>query len=337
MKTGVLVVNVGTPESPAPADVRRYLREFLGDPRVLDINPIGRWLLLNLIILPTRPKQSGEAYAKIWLPEGSPLLIYGERVAAALGEILDAEVLLAMRYGQPSIESAMDRLREKGCDRLVIFPVYPQYASSSTGTALEKIYALAGQRWNTPHVCVVPPFYEEPAFLEAFARVGQPVLDSLRPDHVLFSFHGLPERHVRKSDEGNHCFASEDCCDTIGLVNRNCYRAQCYATARGIAALLKLEEADYSVAFQSRLGRTPWIRPYTDEVLPELAQKGHKKVAVFCPAFTADCLETLEEIGIRALESFVAAGGEALQLVPSLNDDPGWIEACASLVRRAMS
>ena len=336
-RPGVLLVNLGTPDAPHTAEVRRYLREFLADPRVIDMNPVGRFLLLNLVILPFRPARSAEAYQKIWTPEGSPLLVYGRQLAAAVGAALpQAEVVLAMRYGRPSIAAGLERLRENGCDRLIVVPLYPQYASSSTGSTLEAVYQAAASRWNTPFLQIVPPFYDEPAFLDAFASQGRETLAELKPDHVLFSFHGLPERQIRKSDDaGNHCLVGADCCARITHANRNCYRAQSFATARGIATRLGLgaEGASWSVSFQSRLGRVPWIRPYTDEVLIELGQKGVKRLAVYCPAFVSDCLETIEEIGIRALESFKAAGGEQLALVPSLNASPAWIDALAGLIR----
>jgi len=337
VKRGVLVVNVGSPDSTDVGDVRRYLREFLSDPRVIDINAAGRWLLLNLVILPFRPRRSAEAYAKIWTDAGSPLLVESRALVDGLCERLpdDCEVALAMRYGCPSIDSAIADLRGRGCDGIAIFPVYPQYASSTTGSALQAVYDAVGDLWNTPSISVVPPFYGDPGFLSAFAAVGRPVLEAMAPDHVLFSFHGLPERHVHKSDEtGTHCLRSQDCCAEITDVNRNCYRAQSYATAQGIAERLALRS--WSVSFQSRLGRTPWIQPYTDQVIVDLAQRGVKRLAVFCPAFTADCLETLEEIGVRAADDFVEAGGEALRLVPSLNAHSDWLDAAAALVRRAL-
>lgn len=333
-RTGVLVVNLGSPDAPEPGPVRRYLREFLNDPRVIDINPIGRFLLLNLIILPFRPAKSAEAYRKIWTAEGSPLIVHGHALVEGMrARLPDCTVELAMRYGNPSIEAGLEALYRAGADRIVVFPLYPHYAASSTGSTLEKVYSLAAQRWNTPNLAVVPPYFDHPGFIEAFATVGRPVLDEMKPDHVLLSFHGLPERHMLKSDErGDHCLKRDDCCAEVGFANRNCYRAQCYATARGMAAELGLGADDYTVCFQSRLGRTPWIQPYTDEVLVELAKKGVRSLAVFCPAFTADCLETLEEIGMRALEDFEAAGGEALKLVPSLNSHPAWIDAATDLV-----
>lgn len=334
-KTGVLVVNLGTPDAPEPGPVRRYLRQFLSDPRVIDINPAGRWALLNFIVLPFRPKQSAEAYSKVWGPDGSPLLVYGRKLVDGLrARLPDCEVELSMRYGEPSIARGLEALRQKGCDRLVVFPLYPHYAASSTGSTLEEVYRIAAQRWNTPYLSVVPPYYDDPGFVGAFAAIGRPVIDGVDAEHVLMSFHGLPERHMVKSDEtGEHCLKQADCCATITFANRNCYRAQCFSTARLLAAELGLSADQYTICFQSRLGRTPWIRPYTDQVIEDLAKRGIRRLAVFCPAFTADCLETLEEIGMRAVEDFTAQGGEALELVPSLNDDPGWMDTAARLIR----
>lgn len=337
-KVGVLLVNLGTPDTPRPSEVRRYLREFLSDPRVIDINPIGRWLLLFLIILPLRPRRSAEAYEKIWGKGGSPLLVNGQALREAVAERLDqVPVALAMRYGSPSIAGALDELRAAGCDQLVVVPLFPQYAASSTGSAVEAVYREAGRRWNTPFITVVPPFFDDLRFVEAFAQVAQPVLDDLRPDHVLMSFHGLPERHMKKSDEsGRHCLYGDECCNKLVAANRNCYRAQCFATAAALAGRLALPEGGWSVCFQSRLGRDPWIRPYTDERIVELARAGVERVAVMCPAFVADCLETLEEIGIRAEADFRAAGGKALRLVPSLNAHPAWVDAVVGLVHDAL-
>jgi ferrochelatase len=337
VKLGVLLVNLGTPDAPHAPEVRRYLAEFLADPRVIDINPVARWILLHLIILRFRPARSAEAYRKIWTPEGSPLLVHSKALAAAVAERLPGcEVALAMRYGAPSLADGLRALRDRGCDRLLVFPLYPHYAASSTGSTLEALYKAAGELWNTPYLWVVPPFYDHPSFIDALAQRGAPILDELRPDHVVFSYHGLPERHMHKSDpSGQHCLRQSGCCDAIIDANRSCYRAQCYATSRALIARLGLDPAGVSTCFQSRLGRTPWIRPYTDEVLPELARRGVRRVAVFCPAFVADCLETLEEIGMRADEDFRAAGGEALRLVPGLNSEPRWVDAVLQMIGEA--
>jgi ferrochelatase len=337
-KRGVVLVNVGTPDATDTGSVRRYLREFLSDPRVIDIHPVARWLLLNLIILPTRPRKSAEAYRKVWTPEGSPLLTNSRAFENALARNLggDFEVVLAMRYGNPSIRQALETLKARGVTEIVLFPLYPQYAASSTGTSLERIYEELSGWWNIPSVRVVPPFFNTPEFVKAFVEVAKPVIATHRSDHVLFSFHGLPERQIRKSDETqSHCLATDRCCDALTSANRYCYRAQSFHTARTLAAQLGLSPSGYSVSFQSRLGRTPWIRPYTDIVLPELAKRGIRRVAVVCPAFVADCLETLEEVALRAKELFVSSGGEDLVLVPSLNAHPAWVQGAAQLVRRA--
>jgi len=336
-RVGVLLVNLGTPASPSTGDVRRYLREFLSDPRVLDMNPVGRALLLYGAILPFRPRKSAAAYRKVWTEQGSPLLANGlalcEGLAKRLGEGFDVE--LAMRYGRPSIREAIERLA--GADRIVVLPLFPQYASSSTGSALERVYAEAGRRWNVGTLVVLPPFYERPAFIGALAAGAREPLEAFDADHVLMSYHGLPERQIRKSDAtSRHCMVREDCCEAIAGANQNCYRAQCYATSRALARDLVLPRAFWSVSFQSRLGRTPWIRPFTDEELPRLRERGVRRLAVACPSFVADCLETLEEIGLRAREQWLDLGGQDLLLLPCLNGQPAWIEAVAGWVREAV-
>jgi ferrochelatase len=231
--------------------------------------------------------------------------------------------------------SALERLREAGADRVVVLPLYPQYAASTTGSTVAEAMRLASQPWAPPSLCFVEPFFDNPDFIDAFAAQGAPILRNREHDHVLFSFHGLPERHVRKTDVSNgHCLAKSDCCDAVGAVNRRCYRAQCFATARALAAKLLLAEGTWTVSFQSRLGRTRWIGPYTDRILPALAQKGCKRLAVFCPSFVADCLETLEEIGIRGKEQFLSAGGESLTLIPSLNTSDAWVDLVVALARQ---
>jgi ferrochelatase len=335
-KSGLLLVNLGTPESPRPADVRPFLREFLMDPRVIDIPAWRRWLIVNLLILPFRPRQSGEAYAKIWTDRGSPLLFHtrdlAEGVRRKLGSSVRVEV--AMRYGKPSIAAALRRLRDDGIDRIVVFPLYPQYSSAATGSTVEKVFAEASKLWNVPYLQVVPPFYDHPAFVDACSHVARPYLERLDPEKVFFSFHGLPERQVRKSDDsGSHCLSRDDCCARITQVNRNCYRAQCLATARLIAERLGVAEDKRVVCFQSRLGRTPWLKPYTDLVLAEQARRGCRRVAILSPAFVADCLETTEELGIRGVETWKENGGEALELVPAVNATEPWIDAVVTIAR----
>ncbi len=335
-RSGLLLVNLGTPDAPETAAVRRYLREFLSDPRVIDISPFARALFLNLVILPFRPAQSAAAYRKIWTEAGSPILVHGRALEAKLREALGGEtpVELAMRYQRPSIGSALARIREAGADRIVVFPLFPQYSSAAWGSAVEAVFVAAGRLWNVPAIRVIPPFYAHPAFLDAFASVARPVLAEARAERVLFSFHGLPERHVRKSDEsgGRHCLASGACCDRIVPANRNCYRAHCAATALGVAARLGLSPDRWRMTFQSRLGRDPWIQPYTDVVIEESARDGIRRLVVLSPAFVADCLETLEEIEIRGRECFRALGGEDLTMVPSLNASPEWVAAILEII-----
>lgn len=337
---GLVLLNLGTPDSPAVGDVRTYLREFLSDPRVVDISALRRWALLNLIILPFRPKQSAAAYRKVWTDRGSPLLFHGQDLIAKLKVRLpdDVTIRLAMRYQNPSVRDVLAEFRHEGIDRLIVLPLFPQYSSAAWGSAVEAVYVEANRLWNVPAIQVVPPFFDHPAFIDSFASVTEPVLADLDPDMILMSFHGLPERHVRKSDESSdqrHCLRADNCCDKIVKANRNCYRAQCFATARALASALNLSPDQYEVAFQSRLGRSTWIRPYTDIRVRELAQAGVKRLAVLSPAFVADCLETLEEIAIRASEDFQAHGGERLELVPSLNSEDRWADGIITILADA--
>jgi ferrochelatase len=337
-RTGLLLTQLGTPASPATGDVRRYLREFLSDPHVIDLSAPARWMLVNLVIAPFRAPKSARAYRSIWTERGSPLLFHSldleSRVGAALGE--DFVVALGMRYGAPSISDALDRLAEARIDRLIALPLFPQQAASSSGTAVEAVARLAAARPGLPAPEMIPAFHADAGFIAAAAEIAAPILAEERPDHVLMSYHGLPERHIRAADpSGAHCLASDDCCAALGEVNRGCYRAQCFATTRALVDALGLDPATVSTSFQSRLGRTPWIQPFTDFVLPDLAASGVKRLAVLCPSFVADCLETVEEIGIRAEAQWRELGGERLRLVPCVNAEPAFVEAVAAMVRRA--
>ncbi len=335
-RTAVLLLNLGTPAAPTIPAVRRYLREFLSDPRVLDIPAAVRWMLLHLVILPFRPRRSAALYREIWLPGGSPLLVHGRALAAGVAETLGSDfvVELAMRYGEPAIAPALQRLAAGDVERIVVLPLFPQYAASSAGSALARVMELAAAQWNVPSLVTITDFFDHPRFLDAVASVTRPALDAFRPDHVLFSYHGLPERHVHKSEsQPGHCLSTPDCCDAVGPANRRCYRAQAVATTRTLARALDLAAERHSFSFQSRLGRDPWIAPYTDECLPALARRGVRRLAVVCPSFVADCLETLEEIGIRARAQWRSLGGEEFHLVPALNAAPVWIEAVAAMVR----
>ncbi len=335
---GVLLIQLGTPDAPRSREVRRYLREFLNDPRVIDLPAPARWLLVNGIILPTRPRKSAEAYAKIWSSEGSPLRVHAEALRDRLGEELGSgyAVELGMRYGRTAIRDALERLVGRGAAPILALPLFPQYATSTTGSALAALFDAVGALRDPPAVRALGPFYDDPGFLEAHASIAAPGLDAFRPDYVLFSYHGLPERQIRRGDRsGRHCLAREDCCATIGPANRDCYRAQCFATTRALADRLGLETARHGTAFQSRLGRARWIRPYTEDRLAQLAESGVKRLAVLSPAFVADCLETLEELGMRAAEQWQELSGGELRLIPSLNAHPLWVRAVAGMIRRA--
>ncbi len=334
-RTGVILVNLGTPDSPDVPQVRRYLKQFLNDPYVIDIPPVPRWILVNGIILRTRPAKSAEAYRKIWSERGSPLLYHtqdlGRSVQGLLGD--DFHVEIAMRYGNPSIESTIQKLAEQGIEKWVFVPLYPQYSYAATVTAVVEIQKAMN---DCPgEFDILGDFPMEEGYLQAFEEVIREVHATFRPDHTLFSYHGIPERHLIRGDRElkGVCLKSSDCCATWGPHNRLCYRAQSFAGARELAKRLGLTQSQYSLSFQSRLGRTPWIQPFTDLLLDELPSKGVKRLAVACPSFVADCLETLEEIAIRAREQFIAAGGEDLVLIPSLNSRPTWAKAVADRVR----
>ncbi len=331
-KQGVLLVNLGSPHSPSVGDVRRYLREFLMDGRVLDAPYWVRFFVVHACILPFRPKQSAEAYHKIWLPEGSPLVVTSRKVQAQLQRIMPLPVELAMRYQNPSIPSALRSLRARGIKEIILFPLFPHYAMSSFETAVERVREVAGQVSPPMTVKVIPPFYDAPEYIDALVASAQPYLEK-DYDHLLFSFHGIPERHLRKSDPtGSHCLKSPNCCSVASSAHATCYRAQCFRTVEGFVRQAGITR--YSVSFQSRLGRDPWLKPYTDFELPRLAGEGVKKLLVICPAFVSDCLETIEEIGLRGRDAFVQSGGRDLTLIPCLNDHPLWIEALQKLISR---
>lgn len=333
-RTGVLLVNLGTPDAPTTPAVRRYLKEFLSDPDVIDLPGPARWLLVRLLIVPFRSPRSAAAYRSIWTPEGSPLLVHSRALLAGLRARLPrTPIELAMRYGRPGIRPALERLVAAGCRTVRALALYPQEARSTTGSTRRAVDEAARTLPVPPRIEHLPVFHHDRGFLDAWAQVARESFEEFSPDHVLFSFHGLPERHVLEADaSGVHCLRSPDCCEPLREENRGCYRAQCYATARAIASRLDLEPERVSVAFQSRLGRTPWIRPYTDVTIRALGARGTRRLAVLCPAFVADCLETLEEIGLRGAETFRATGGGELHLVPSLNAHPAWVEALAALL-----
>lgn len=332
---GVLLIQLGTPDSTDVGDVRRYLREFLSDERVLDIPAPARFALLNGVILPFRPRRSAEAYDKIWTDEGSPLTLHTAELAGKVQSVLGDgyRVAFGMRYRNPPLAGAIEELVEAGCERIVVLPLFPQYASASTGSALQAAFEEIGKRWNVPDVGSIGWFYDHPGFVRVLAESIRPHLAEFGPDHVLFSYHGLPEKQIRKTDAtGSWCLSSSDCCDAMTATNRYCYRAQSFATTRLVAAELGLGEGSFSTTFQSRLAGQKWIEPYTDVELPALYETGVRKLAVVTPSFTADCLETIEEIGIRGRDQWAGLGGGEFLLVPCLNARDDWAGVVADLV-----
>ena len=332
--TGLLIVNLGTPDAPTRPAVYRYLKQFLLDPRVIDINPLARNLLVRGIIAPFRSGKSAEAYRQLWTENGSPLKYYGERLVEQVRRLLGPEyaVELAMRYQNPSIESAIDRLMQAKVTKIKIFTLFPQYAGATTGSVHEEVMRVLSGRPIIPALEFVSAYPTWDAMIALFVKNALQY-DLKEYDHFLFSYHGLPQRQLRKADAFNHCLQSPDCCRTLTPVNRFCYSAQCYATTQAIAGQLQLSPQQYTVCFQSRLGRDPWTQPYTVQVIENLAKAGAKRLLVFCPAFTADCLETVIEIGEEYREDFLCWGGEKLDLVESLNDQPAWAAAVADYLR----
>jgi protoporphyrin/coproporphyrin ferrochelatase len=338
MTTGVLLINLGTPDAPTSDAVGRYLREFLMDPFVIDLPAPLRWFLVNVVIVPRRKHQSAAAYQKIQLPEGSPLRVHTRALASEVGRRLNESeqtyvVEFGMRYGNPSIASSLAKLKSWGVSEIIVLPLYPQYAESSFRTAVIETKRAARELGCEALLRFRPTFYDEPGFVNAWAESIRASIDAAVTDHLVFSFHSVPVRHLTKFHTGHHSQPTAECCTSVNANNRNCYRAQCFATARAIAARLDLHPDDYTVSFQSRLGRAEWIGPNTVDVLQQLGRRV-KRLAVVCPSFVCDCLETLEEIAIRGRETFIAAGGEALQLVPSLNSDPAWVSAVAEMIRQ---
>lgn len=333
-KTGVLLVNLGTPDSSSSSDVYRYLIEFLTDRRVIDSPWLARQLLVRGLIVPRRYRESARIYKKIWTPEGSPLKIYGKQVEKALQKELGDEFLvaLAMRYRTPSIVDALQSLINADVDRLLIFPLFPQYASATTGSVHQHVMEIISKWEFIPEVHFINNFATHPSLIDAFCSVASP-FPKEQYDHVLFSFHGLPQKFLRKGDRSKkHCLQSDGCCKRLTSINKNCYSAQCHATANAIADQLNIKASDFSISFQSRLGKEPWIEPYTLDTINKLAISGKKRLLVFCPSFVCDCLETTYEIGIEYGEIFKHHGGECLDLVPGLNDDPSWIKALKQII-----
>ncbi|MFT5502576.1 MAG: ferrochelatase [Gammaproteobacteria bacterium] len=330
-KTGVLLLNLGTPDSPSTTDVRSYLFQFLNDPRVIDLPWLLRKILVNLIIVPFRAPKSAKLYQQLWTENGSPLLYYSNKVSQLLNDALgpDYTVHLAMRYKNPGIPEVLAEMKKFNYSRIVVLPMFPQYASASTGSALEMVMSKIGKWWVIPELKIISQYYDQPDFIDAVVdRANKYDLGDY--DHILFSYHGLPMRHVDKVYEEGLC-SDRDCDHKVTTENQFCYKASCFATTRLLAEKLGLAEADYTVCFQSRLDKN-WLEPFSDKVVESQAKKGAKKLLVFSPAFTADCLETVIEIGDEYQQIFIQNGGENVQLVESLNDHPLWVSCLKKLV-----
>lgn len=324
VKKGLLLINLGTPDSPKIKSVRQYLREFLLDKRVIQLPWLIRYLVVYGLILPFRTKKASQAYRSIWTSQGSPLRVYSEQLTQKVKAHLadDFQVQLAMRYGTPSIAQALEQL--KGCDEITILPLYPQYASSSTGSAIECALSICMQWPIIPSLRIIRDFYQQAGFIQAMAEKIKPYLQQ---QFILFSYHGIPENHLINQPCQSICSMPCEVDDS------SCYRAQCYQTSRLVAEALNLPKKRYQTAFQSRLGRTEWIKPYTDAVLPELINAGIKHLAIVCPSFVADCLETIEEIGMRAKAQWLSLGGASFILIPCINDDDLFVQAIIDWVK----
>ena len=333
MSKGVLLVNLGSPNSTSVKDVRAYLDEFLMDPRVIDLPYLSRAFLVKGIILRTRPKRSAEAYRKVWTAEGSPLIVHTRHLREKVQQGTDIPVAMAMRYGKPSIALAIESLYKQGVRELLLIPLYPQYAMSTTETISVLTEKIIRKHYKDMSLSELPPFYNNPEYIKVLAT-------SIREHHkedeyLLFSYHGVPERHIYKSDiTKEHCQLNDVCCNTLSPAHQYCYRHQCFALTESIARELQLTPAQYGTSFQSRLGRDPWLQPYTDATLATLPEKGIKRLAVVTPAFVADCLETLEEIAMEGRETYLEHGGTHYNYIPCLNDREDWAKTLLSWIEK---
>ncbi len=333
-KKAVLLLNLGSPDSTKVPDVRRYLREFLSDGRVLDVNPILRSIVLNLFILPFRPRKSAAAYATIWTDAGSPLIVTSKKQRDLLAAKVDVPVHLAMRYGKPAVPDVMRQIVAEGTEELFIVPMYPHYAMSSYETAVVQAMEEVARQKPDMKTTLLQPYYDDPEYIDALADAMRPHLQH-DYDTLVFSYHGVPERHLRKSDPSHaHCLTVPDCCHCASPSHATCYRHQCVRTMDLLIERLGIPKEKTVLAFQSRLGRDPWLTPQTDVTVERLGREGKKKLLVICPSFVADCLETLEEVAEGCKETFEEAGGEHLELIPCLNENPKWIEFLAGRCRR---
>ena len=334
-KKGVLLVNLGSPDSTEVKDVRRYLDEFLMDERVIDIPYWKRFLLIKGIILNVRPKKSAEAYKKIWWKEGSPLVVISERFTEKVKNKIDIPVALGMRYGSMSMEKAFRELQEQNVTDVYLVPLYPHYAMSSFETVVEKAKDLLKDSFKEMKMDVMAPFYDKPDYIKVMAQHLSKELEGFDYDHILFSYHGIPERHIYKGDPtGSHCKLNGSCCEIKSEAHKTCYRHQCFETTKGVVKELGLKEGAYRNSFQSRLLKDPWLRPYTDHELEAMPEQGVKKLAVITPAFVSDCLETLEEIAMEGKSEFLSFGGEDFKHISCLNDDDAWVEVMVEWIEK---
>ncbi|WP_405330734.1 ferrochelatase [Leeuwenhoekiella sp. LLG6367-2.1] len=333
MKKGVLMVNLGSPDSTDPKDVKKYLGEFLMDERVIDFPLWARTLLVKGIILNTRPKKSAEAYSKIWWEKGSPLIVLSEMLQEKVSEKVDVPIVLAMRYGSPSMMQGLQKLNDMGVDEVLIFPLYPQFAMATTETILVLAEEIRAAHFPHMRFSDIPAFYNKPEYIEVLSRSIEEKIKDLDFEKLVFSYHGVPERHIRKSDvTKSHCKIDGTCCKTASAAHQFCYRHQCYETTRQVAEKLNLKEGTYFTSFQSRLGFDPWLQPYTDRTIERFGKEGIKKMAIVTPAFVSDCLETLEEIAMEGEEIFHEMGGKEFTTIPCLNDRDDWAHVVATWI-----
>lgn len=334
IKKAVLLINLGSPDSTSIPDVRKYLKEFLNDPRVIDSSPLARWILLNCFLLPFRPKKTAEAYQRIWTKDGSPLILCSQAVQRKIAETVDMPIELAMRYGTPSIKETILKLKDKGIQELFIIPLYPHYAMSSYETALVETMQSLASLAPTIKTTTLQPFYKDEGYINALVESARPYLDQ-GYDHLLFSYHGIPQKHLVKSDPSHaHCLTVPDCCNTCHPAHATCYKHQCLETTKHFVEKANIPKEKYSISFQSRLGSDPWLEPFTDHKFHELPKAGIKNLLVICPAFVSDCLETLEEIAMAGKESFLEAGGTSFTQIPCLNQHPKWIHYLTSKINQ---
>tara|TARA_A200000113_G_scaffold58765_2_gene50118 strand:+ start:12532 stop:13563 length:1032 start_codon:yes stop_codon:yes gene_type:complete len=330
---GVLLVNLGSPESPDPKDVKVYLDEFLMDERVIDLPSFLRTILVRGIILNTRPKRSAKAYKKIWWDEGSPLIVLSKRLLQKMEEKVQLPLALGMRYGKPAIQKGLQELADKGVTEVLLVPLYPQFAMATTETILVLAESLRQESFPQMEFTTLPSFYNHPDYVRVLSQSIQESLQDKQWEHLIFSYHGVPERHIRKSDiTKSHCKIDGQCCQTASPTHQYCYRHQCFETTRLVAEYLDLASDRYTTTFQSRLGLDPWLQPYTDKTVAKMAKSGVKKMAIVTPAFVSDCLETLEEIGMEAVEDFEEKGGEHLHVIPCINDREDWVNVMSRWV-----